>query len=356
MGLYKRGDSQFYWMSFVVNGRRVYESTKTKNKKLAEKRYAKRLTEIEEDGWFPAEVKRKTLRDMIDRYEAEYTGKKKHQARDRSIFKHLNGFFGEYILLKNMGHVIADYEAHRSREGARPATIVKELGLLRRMLNLASKRWRWVRDNPISLIEMPQVRNERVRYLSPVEKEMLFAALDDKRVPRWLKSIVVIALNTGLRESNILNLRWSQVNLFSSLLIIGGSEMKNQDSIGIPLTSEALDTLRELHKVKQVEGYVFHEEGRRIYARKLHRAFVQVCEIAGLRDFRFHDLRHTFASYLRQRGVDLHILAKLLGHRDLRMTQRYAHLSVENLRDAVSVLEDGYVSVTVDKKRGLLAP
>ena len=207
------------------------------------------------------------------------------------------------------------------------------------MFNIAIRKWKWAKDNPVNCCEMPRVSDERTRYLSEDEHARLLKALDKETSPRWLKPIVIMALNTGLREGNLLNMRWSWVNLFSRLIAIEGKEMKNDKSIGIPLTQEAMETLKELQRVKQIEDFVFHDSGKCIYPVKLQRAFRKACKIAEIEDFRFHDLRHTFASYLRQSGVDLHTISRLLGHKDIRMTQRYSHLSVENLREAISVLD-----------------
>lgn len=258
--------------------------------------------------------------------------------------------------MREVEKLVGNYECYRASMGVMPGTIVKELGLFRRMFNIARKKWRWVRDNPVNYIEMPKVNNERVRYLSPDECGRLFNALGHEETPVWLMPIVILALNTGLREWNLLNLKWNQVNLFSRLILIEGTEMKNRESIGIPLTSEAMAVLSESRKVSQFEGFVFHDCGSRIYPRKLIRAFAAACKRAGIDDFRFHDLRHTFASYLRQKGVDLHTISKLLGHKDTRMTQKYAHLSVEHLRDAISVLEGGYNLVTVEREKESNAP
>lgn len=162
MGLYKRKGSRFYWMSFKMNGKRTYESTRTSNKQLAEKRYAKRLAEIEDDSWFPDESRKKTVGDLIAKYQAEYTSKSAYEPRNRSIFKHLRTYFGEATLLREVEKLVGNYEGYRASMGVMPGTIVKELGLLRRMFNIARKKWRWVRDNPVSYIEMPKVNNERV--------------------------------------------------------------------------------------------------------------------------------------------------------------------------------------------------
>ena len=336
--LKKRGKT--WWIRIKRDGKLIERSTGTKSKELARKIEIKVLNEVVEGKWL-FEAKRRKLSEMIEKYESEHTSRKKHQARDRSIFKHLKSYFGEDRLLQDIERDISGYEDYRASQDIMPATIVKELSLLKRMFNIAIKKWRWTRDNPVSLIEMPEVKNERVRYLSTDEYNRLLNALQDERTPNWLMPIVVIALNTGLRLSNLLSLKWSQVNLFSRLILIEGSEMKNKESVGIPLTQEATETLKELQKVKQVDGFVFHCKGKRIYPDRLQKAFKKVCKIADITDFRSHDCRHSFASFLRQRGVDLHTISKLLGHKDTRMTLRYSHLSVENLREAISVLDKG---------------
>ncbi len=357
MGLYKRCGSKFYWMFFTVNGERIYESTTTANKKLAEKIHAKRITEIVEGKWFDPHTKKRTFKEMIQKYESEYLCKKKYRARDKSILKHLGKYFGENTPLHRIETLIGGYEKHRAAK-AMPATIVKELGLLRRMFNLAERKWKWVKDNPVSQVEMPKVNNERIRFLSDDEYKRLFDAVDNQVTPAWLKPMVIVALNTGLREANILGLTWPQVNVFSRLICIDGSQMKNKENLGIPLTQEAFDTFISLQKIRRVDtDLVFHDAGKGIYPVKLQRAIRKVCKVARIENFRFHDFRHTFASYLRQKGIDLHTISKLLGHKDIRMTQRYSHLSVENLRDAISVLNktddpNCYSSVTVNRAIG----
>lgn len=111
--------------------------------------------------------------------------------------------------------------------------------------------------------------------------------------------------------------------------------MKNDDYLGISLTERAEATLKELQKVTCLSGFVFHDGGQHLYYVKVKKVLGR----AGVTNFRFHDLRHSFARYLRQRGVDLHTIATLVGHKDLRMTKRYAHLNVESLRNAVAQLD-----------------
>lgn len=234
-------------------------------------------------------------------------------------------------------HTIGGYEQFRKVKGVSSATVVKELGLLRTMFNIARKQWRWKVDNPVSDIKLPRVRNERVRYLSEDEYKRLFEALDSSE-DKWLKPLITIAIDTGLRLCNICELKWSEVNFFSRMITIDADAMKNDDYLGIPLTDRAFHILKDLRKTQCLSGHVFHDNGQILYDRKVQRAFRKVLKKASIENFHFHDLIHTFASYLRQKGVDLHTISKLLGHKDLRMTKRYAHLNVDSLRSAISRL------------------
>ncbi len=228
--------------------------------------------------------------------------------------------------------------------------ILKELGLLRRMFNVARKQWKWKIVNPVSEIELPKVRNERVRYLEPHEYRNLLA-VTEKAPETWLNPLVIVAIDTGLRLTNLCNLLWTEVNLFSRMITIDAEKMKNDDYIGIPLTDRAYQTLKELQRVQCVSGHVFHDAGQPLYDRKVQRAFRKALDAAEIGNFHFHDLRHTFASYLRQQGVDLHTIAVLMGHKDLRMTKRYAHLNVDSLKDAVAKLNFTIFS-RIDKQEG----
>ena len=251
MSLYKRDKN--CWIEVRINGIRKRLPTGTENKKLAEVIHAKVMTDIQEGRWFENQAKRKTLKEMIERYDKEYTDYKSYyqKARDKSIFKNLYAFLGEDASLHEVETLIGGYEQHRRAAGAKPATVIKELGLLRRVFNIARKQWKWKMQNPISEIEMPKVSNERVRYLSESEYIALFEALD-KVSEKWLKPCVTIAIDTGLRLSNVCNLQWSEVNLFSRLIIIAAVNMKNADYIGIPLTERASQTFRELQRVRAI--------------------------------------------------------------------------------------------------------
>lgn len=335
-------------MSLRIDGKRLRESTGTDNKRLAERKHAQRLLDLEERR-INNFVGGKTLEDLIARYKAEFQPKKKWKNRDDSIFEHLKAFFGAKALLEGLEDKAEGYEAFRSAEKPKPApaTIVKELGLLRRVCNLAIK-WRWLRVNPVTFIEMPKVNNERTRYLNPEEVQKLILAL-----PLWLRNIVNLARHTGLRRENILSLTWAQVDFSSGFLTVPVT--KNGEPHTVPINATALKILDGLSRVRHIYApWVFCDSaGARFIGVNVSVAFKRACKKAEVENLRFHDLRHDFASKLVQRGVDIYRVKGLLGHKDMRMTTRYAHLAPENLK-AVSVLDEeaGHEMVTLEKKKG----
>ena len=156
------------------------------------------------------------------------------------------------------------------------------------------------------------------------------------------------ARHTGMRKENILSLKWNQVDLFRRVITL--EHTKNDERLSIPMNDTLMDLFKRLAKVRHINSqYVFfHPNARKKNARgifngkryyEVKTSFQEALEKAGIEDFRFHDLRHCFASDLVQRGVDLYVVQRLLGHKSQAMTQRYAHLAPENLRDAVLKLD-----------------
>lgn len=339
MGLYKRKGSPYFWMSYKFNGERLSESTKTANKKFAEKIYAKWVTDIVEGRWFEKEpVRDVAMGEVLERYLKEVSPHLASTTHERNgqMVKNLKGFLGNHPLLETTSSIISQYKAKRMGEGYRKETILRELGLLRRIFNIAIDEWELCKENPVSKVlkTLGKVDSKRVRYLTPQESTNLYAEL-----PEWLKPIVTIARHTGLRRGNIVSLTWQQVNFQRKAIII--DKTKNGDPIGMPLTEKALNTLSELHSVRYLQSpFVFCDERGRPYSLdNVTISFKRATKRAGIENLRFHDLRHDFASSLVQSGIDIYTVKELLGHKDLRMTVRYCHLSPENLRSAISVLD-----------------
>ena len=160
-----------------------------------------------------------------------------------------------------------------------------------------------------------------------------------------------IALNTGLRQGELLSLEWNRVNLFRKTILI--QKTKNGKPKTLPLNKVALDVLNRRSKVKSIKnGLVFFNRNcQKIPNSNLRLSFHRVMRKVGIKDFRWHDLRHTFATRLAQADVDLYKISKLLlGHKDIKMTQRYSHHCPDSLRDGVEILETDYNLTTMDEK------
>lgn len=181
---------------------------------------------------------------------------------------------------------------------------------------------------------MEPEHNQIDRWLTANEEERLMASS-----PLWLREIIIFALNTGMRKGEILSLQWRDVDFARSVLVVMKS--KNRERRTLPLNSRVFELLMEKHHKRNTgSDFVFStSHSTRITDRNLSRAFYVAMEKAELENFRFHDLRHTFATRLVQAGVDLYKVQRLLGHKTPAMTQRYAHHSPESLRDGVLVLD-----------------
>lgn len=347
MALYKRG--KVWWMSFMYQGRQVRRSTETTNKRLADKIHAKVIMQVAEGKWFEMDNGRhRSFEELAEKYENGVYKELKSCKSTQSYLNQLKEFFGSYALSEIDTSLIDEFKQRRKEE-VKPATINRQLTILKRIFNLAKNRWQWMKDIPYIEMES-RADKKRVRYLSFEEYHKLLDCCEG-----WLKKIVAVAAWTGLRQGNILCLRRSQVNLSARIIMLEGEETKNQENLVIPLADSAYGVLKDAMKVAHFKSpYVFcKEDGRLYYAVEVQRAFKRALGRAEIEDFRFHDLRHCFASWNRQAGVDIDTLADLMGHKDARMTRRYAHITPAHLTGAVALLEKSYHNfITLQKKKG----
>ena len=231
----------------------------------------------------------------------------------------------------------------RTRDGVKASTVNRDLQLLKLMFNLIIKHKRWaaVLDNPTIYIVLARENNARVRYLDNKEVQALLQACNDR-----LRPILAMALRTGMRRGEILNLRWKDADLANRQIFIRRS--KSGLSRHVPI-SEDLFSLRLELPSRFEGGYVFPSHLPRRGSESSGEANEPLVDIknsfkaalteAGIKDFRFHDLRHTFASHLVMQGVDLNTVRELLGHKSPQMTLRYAHLSPGHNRDAIQCID-----------------
>lgn len=336
MGLYKRGS--VWWMSFTCQGKQIKKTTGTDDKKLAMRIFDKVKGEVAERKWFerlPGEDL--TFKEMMERYMAEHSARNKapkSHLRDKSLRDHLIGHFGEMTLAEITPNHISEYKTRRREEGASPRTLNYELALMSHAFNLAIKDWEWVRENPLKKVSREKVNNQIERWLTFEEQKILL----DKS-PKWLQEIILFAVNTGLRQNEILDLKWSQVDLSRKTVTI--LEQKNQGKDTLPLNEDGSKVLKERSKIREsvTDHVFFNGNGKKIDDGDLRRGFYLAVKKGGLKHLRFHDLRHTFATRLIQAGVDLYTVQKLGRWKNISMVMRYAHHYPESLRSGVKVLD-----------------
>ncbi len=336
MALFRRG--RVWWMSFSYGGKQVRRSTEATDRKLAEKIYHKVMSQIAEGKWFvPERGVDKTVKELLERYLRDHSAPNKapssHRS-DKSVSLHLNRALGDLTLKEVRPSLLAEYKAKRRVEGAAAKTINIELGILSHAFQLAVREWEWVAENPVLRVSKEKVRNQIERWLTVEEERQLLAAS-----PVWLQEIITFAVNTGLRQGEILNLQWSKVDLFRRTITL--LEQKNGAKDTLPVNGKALEVLKARAKVRSLKSdYVFYNGAcNRLDARDLLRVFYPVMRKAEVKNFRFHDLRHTFATRLVQAGVDIYTVQKLGRWKTISMVMRYAHHHPESLRAGVEVLD-----------------
>ncbi|MEM3561447.1 MAG: tyrosine-type recombinase/integrase [Nitrososphaerota archaeon] len=277
------------------------------------------------------------LKELIEKFLLWYkeTRRTSSYRRYKEISSIILKFFKPYCPVSKIDLVsVEDYKIWRQKQRVSLVTINKELRFLSTLINRAVE-FKWIQDHELYRrpILIRGVKSERLRYLSEKEERRLLKAIKNP----LLKDIVIFALNTGLRKSEILNLKWDEVDLRLKCIILGSEKTKSKRKHILPLNQKALEVIkRRLKEKRKGCPYVFHRSGKEIKCFK--EAFKNALKRAKIKDFHFHDLRHTFASRLVQKGVDLYVVKHLLNHADITTTQRYAHLRLDNMRKAVEML------------------
>lgn len=339
MGLYKRGKT--WWLSFSCYGKQVRLSTGKDKKKSAEKVYHKVMNEVAEGKWFEKpHGENKTFSEMMKKYMDEHSIiKKRSTSRDTASLKHLLPFFEKYTLsvLTQQPALINQYKVERLKSGAAPSTLNRELALMKHAFSLAEREWQWVQSNPVKKTSMEKEKPPKDRWLTSDEEKSLLSVM-----PQWIQDVTLFGVDTGCRRGEILSLPWKCVDLQKRVVTIFGQ--KTGEWRGIPLTErlhEMLSVRSTTIKVRPLPNDVVFTNplGMPLNIHELRWSFEEALKKACIEEFRFHDLRHTFATRLAQNGVDLFTIQKLLGHKSYATTQRYAHHYTESLRLGINVLD-----------------
>jgi integrase len=252
---------------------------------------------------------------------------------DECTLKHLSRFFGGKALSEISSFMVEKYKLTRKEEGAGPATINRELGCLRHMFNMALK-WKKAQINPVREVKFLKEPKEKDRILAEEEEASLLEAVRTGHKAKHLEAIILTALNTGMRKGEILNLKWSNVDFKNRVITV--EKTKNDEIRKIPMNQKLTDTLEGAKKMSKGE-YVFSENGKPYLDVKT--GWWTALQNAGIKNFTFHGLRHTFGSRLGMAGVDIRTIQELMGHKDIKMMMRYSHPTPEHKKKAVEVLD-----------------
>lgn len=322
--LYKRGD-KWYADFTTASGKRIRRSLGTTDKQAAEELHDKlkyqqwrieRIGEKPKHSWDEACVR--WLKEK---------GQKKSIDKDISRMRNLPELRGMLLddITRDFVQQIVD------KKDCSGANKNRYIALIRAILNRAMREWEWI-DN-IPYFSMYSEPKKRVRWLTPDEAKRLIAA-----APPYMAQMIKFSLATGLRQRNVLTLKWQQVDLERCVCWYYADETKSGRALGVSLNDIAMQVLNE-QQGKHSE-FVFLN-GRNKPDTKIHsEIWAKVLAKAEIENFRWHDLRHTWASWLIQRGVPLAALQEMGGWETPSMVQRYAHLAPEHLHKHSALLND----------------
>lgn len=326
-----------------MDGKQVRVSSKTSDEKLA-KRY---LAEQYAQSFRKEKLGEKPRRTWTEAVEA-YLRDRKHLKSIHSYEYHREWWDAEFkkrnlIYLDQLEpeviKKIRDEELARPKlrgGGQRsPADVNRKLALLRAVMHAAYSEYRWL-DGVAPLYRFaPGGSVERIRHLKPEEVLRLSRAM-----PEQYRDLVLMAVATGLRRGNVLRMRWDQIDFGSRTIRVDGVEMKNGQTLVLPLNQAAVDVLNR--RKGNDSPWVFPLNDGKPLKEISSKVWAAACEKAGLSDLRWHDLRHTWASSLRKSGVETSVLRELGGWKDARMVERYAHLDIDHLRAAAERIGEAY--------------
>ena len=305
----------------------------TFDRKTDAKKWAQDTESAIRDGrhFKTAEAKKHTVAEMIERYSSQVLPNKPKSSKNQQI--HLRWWkdrIGYYMLSDISSAMISQCRdellngeiAGGKKRG--PATVARYMTTMSYVVNIALKEWEWLEINPFSRVKKPTEPRGRVRFLDDDERSRLLeVCLASSH--RSLYPIVILAISTGMWQGEILDLKWKNIDLNRSQLAL--HETKNNERRAVPIVGLAHEVLTRLSKIRRIDSPLVFPGKDPKTPTTIRKAWGAVLQQAEIEDFRFHDLRHTTASYLAMNGATLAEIAEVLGHKTLQMVKRYAHLS-----------------------------
>ncbi len=325
MGVYLRNGSPYWYYSFTVHGRRYSGSTQTESKTLARQIADTKKTDLLRDQVALKIVKRMTLDELAKEFLEWSKSHKRSYGRDVVLTGHLSAFMGK----KDIADITSlDVEAYKKRrvQEVKGATVNREVACLKRMFNLAIK-WGHTGSNPVKGVEFFKEPKKNFRWFPEDEIEKFLAACGEK-----MRSIFLVGINTGMRISELLSLKWSQVDFTNCYITI--EESKTDEYRKVKMNPVVVGALKSI--ARNGEHVITDSKGQPV--RQINKAFKRTCKRADIAPASPHAMRHTFASHLMKLGVDPYTIMELGGWKSLEMVMRYSHLAPDHRQIAVNKL------------------
>jgi integrase len=282
-----------------------------------------------------AESKKHTFADMVDRYiKAQLPNyNEKEQAERKSKLLWWEDRLGVYLLSDITPPLIVECRDLLG-ETRSPATVVRYMAALSHAFTIAVNEWQWLHENPAKKVKKPTEPDGRVRFLDDDERQRLLVACKESS-SELLYMCVILALSSGMRQAELMGLKWQDVNLKDGFLIL--HKTKNGTKRRVPLSGLGLSLLQEHAKIRRIDTpLLFPSNSNPQKSIDLRSAFQYALERAEVENFHWHDLRHCTASYLAMNGASLAEIAEVLGHKTLSMVKRYSHLSDGHVSNVVA--------------------
>lgn len=291
-----------------------------------------------------SEAKRRTCSEMIDKYIRDIIPHKPKNLSNRLLHLHRwKEELGAYSLSEVTPAVIAEVRDKLANEVTvrkkirSSATVIRYLAALSHVFTIAVKEWGWIDDNPLRKVTKPKESRGRIRFLSDDERECLL--IECKKSPsKYLYTAVVLALSTGGRHMEIMSIRWQDIDFSRSVITL--HETKNGERRLLPLAGHALDLIKILAANRDSHCEFVFPSNDKTKPVDLRTPWETALKNANIHDFRWHDLRHSCASYLAMNNASLAEIAEILGHKTLQMVKRYSHLSDSHTSKVVASMNE----------------
>jgi integrase len=289
-----------------------------------------------------------TFAEMIDRYVSTVMIRKiksrKFYVNQLHQLEWWKSYLGAFLLSNVEAAQIAEFRDKliAPPNGKSVATGNRYLAALSHVYSIAFREWGWVDENPVRKVSRLKEPRGRTRFLDINEQRVLLEACKKSTNPHLLLA-VLMAISTGARQMEILGLQWKDVDFDRAQALL--VHTKNGEQRSIPLVPSVLKLLQERYlQTVPRSPFVFSNDNYTRPAR-IHWVFQKTVRQVGLEDFRFHDLRHTAASYLAMSGATLTEIAEILGHKTLQMVKRYSHISIPHTRKVIERMNSQFIEI-----------